>query len=98
MVTASTLLLHIFLMFISARLAGELCERLRQPAVIGELLVGMTLGPFAFFFSSRRRHTMVTCDWSSDVCASDLLDVVDGTEVDARHGDVRAEAVDQQHP
>src|SRR6266480_61753 len=25
-----------------------------------------------FFFSSRRRHTSVTCDWSSDVCSSDL--------------------------
>src|SRR5580698_10674123 len=25
-----------------------------------------------FFFSSRRRHTRVTCDWSSDVCSSDL--------------------------
>src|SRR6266480_3283981 len=24
-----------------------------------------------FFFSSRRRHTMLTCDWSSDVCSSD---------------------------
>src|SRR5690242_21903836 len=27
-----------------------------------------------FFFSSRRRHTRLTCDWSSDVCSSDLLD------------------------
>src|SRR6266571_5804523 len=28
---------------------------------------------FFFFFSSRRRHTSLTCDWSSDVCSSDLL-------------------------
>src|SRR6266480_3278297 len=28
---------------------------------------------FFFFFSSRRRHTRLTCDWSSDVCSSDLL-------------------------
>src|SRR6266571_4259860 len=27
-----------------------------------------------FFFSSRRRHTRLTCDWSSDVCSSDLSD------------------------
>src|SRR5438477_4952789 len=27
-----------------------------------------------FFFSSRRRHTRLTCDWSSDVCSSDLVD------------------------
>src|SRR5712692_8872340 len=26
----------------------------------------------AFFFSSRRRHTRWNCDWSSDVCYSDL--------------------------
>src|SRR4051812_49611606 len=25
-----------------------------------------------FFFSSSRRHTRLTCDWSSDVCSSDL--------------------------
>src|SRR5882762_10385137 len=28
-----------------------------------------------FFFSSRRRHTIFKCDWSSDVCSSDLLGV-----------------------
>src|SRR2546430_12082623 len=27
-----------------------------------------------FFFSSRRRHTRFDCDWSSDVCSSDLED------------------------
>src|SRR5882672_11809668 len=27
-----------------------------------------------FFFSSRRRHTRSLCDWSSDVCSSDLAD------------------------
>src|SRR5438132_10369980 len=35
-----------------------------------------------FFFSSRRRHTRSLCDWSSDVCSSDLgfvaLDFVAG--------------------
>src|SRR6266446_6017170 len=28
---------------------------------------------FIFFFSSRRRHTRLQGDWSSDVCSSDLL-------------------------
>src|SRR6266487_1251461 len=32
--------------------------------------VGFTL--LSFFFSSRRRHTRWTGDWSSDVCSSDL--------------------------
>src|SRR5256885_8821218 len=27
---------------------------------------------FDFFFSSRRRHTRLQGDWSSDVCSSDL--------------------------
>src|SRR6266550_5408337 len=27
---------------------------------------------FCFFFSSRRRHTRCSRDWSSDVCSSDL--------------------------
>src|SRR5260370_39949304 len=28
-----------------------------------------------FFFSSRRRHTRFKCDWSSDVCSSDLISI-----------------------
>src|SRR5438046_4533808 len=28
---------------------------------------------FVFFFSSRRRHTRLVSDWSSDVCSSDLV-------------------------
>src|SRR2546429_2103961 len=35
-----------------------------------EFVVGMV-----FFFSSRRRHTRCSRDWSSDVCSSDLLGV-----------------------
>src|SRR5260370_2257026 len=31
-----------------------------------------------FFFSSRRRHTRFKCDWSSDVCSSDLVKLANG--------------------
>src|SRR5256886_12259309 len=34
--------------------------------------VGVLRVSFFFFFSSRRRHTRFDCDWSSDVCSSDL--------------------------
>src|SRR5260370_11716749 len=34
-------------------------------------LIGVVRHSF-FFFSSRRRHTRFKCDWSSDVCSSDL--------------------------
>ena len=30
----------------------------------------------SFFFSSRRRHTRSKRDWSSDVCSSDLLELI----------------------
>src|SRR5256885_4191495 len=32
----------------------------------------ITVGACGFFFSSRRRHTRLQGDWSSDVCSSDL--------------------------
>src|SRR5260370_16217769 len=32
----------------------------------------MSVVSYFFFFSSRRRHTRFKCDWSSDVCSSDL--------------------------
>src|SRR5260370_27482908 len=46
-----------------------------------------------FFFSSRRRHTRFKCDWSSDVCSSDLtggsFDLCDqrhgGVEIGTHH-------------
>src|SRR2546430_8843896 len=37
---------------------------------------------FFFFFSSRRRHTRFDCDWSSDVCSSDLVDRAAQLQVD----------------
>src|SRR5260370_32292686 len=33
----------------------------------------LSISWFFFFFSSRRRHTRFKCDWSSDVCSSDLI-------------------------
>src|SRR5436190_1569981 len=36
------------------------------------LLLGKRIIAIFFFFSSRRRHTRSLCDWSSDVCSSDL--------------------------
>src|SRR4030043_1533730 len=34
----------------------------------------VNIGMFCVFFSSRRRHTRCSRDWSSDVCSSDLND------------------------
>src|SRR5690606_39438536 len=40
-----------------------------------------------FFFTSRRRHTRFSRDWSSDVCSSDLLAVGDLDRQPAQHED-----------
>src|SRR5256886_12064338 len=39
---------------------------------LGTLVYGEAVCLVVFFFSSRRRHTRFDCDWSSDVCSSDL--------------------------
>src|SRR5688572_27753284 len=45
-----------------------------------------------FFFSSRRWHTRFDCDWSSDVCSSDLFAKLSGAE-DALGVDADADIV-----
>ena len=47
---AAAVLTDIFLMFLAAKAAGALFERFGQPAVIGELLAGVVLGPYALGF------------------------------------------------
>lgn len=42
------ILLKLVILLGAAKLAGELAERLRQPAVLGELLAGVLLGPSLF--------------------------------------------------
>jgi Kef-type K+ transport system membrane component KefB len=41
------LLLELFAIFVSAKVVGELFERLRLPSVLGEILAGALLGPYA---------------------------------------------------
>src|SRR2546426_3569615 len=48
------------------------------------IIFGLHASSLYFFFSSRRRHTRLQGDWSSDVCSSDLIEdgvtmVVDGS-------------------
>src|SRR5205085_4978686 len=48
-----------------------------------------------FFFSSRRRHTRFDCDWSSDVCSSDLVNpaTLDPKAVAEYAGQAKAQSV-----
>ena len=40
-------LLELLVIFASAKILGEVFERLRLPAVLGEILAGIVLGPYA---------------------------------------------------
>src|SRR5690242_14931509 len=59
--------------------ASALAAVLANPSRFAGRNVGLVLSggniDTRFFFSSRRRHTRLTCDWSSDVCSSDLVTV-----------------------
>jgi Na+:H+ antiporter len=44
------LLLTLFVMFVAAKLAAEIFERLNMPAVAGEILAGIIIGPSVFAF------------------------------------------------
>src|SRR5256885_3550568 len=44
--------------------------------------VRLAVPHYCFFFSSRRRHTRLQGDWSSDVCSSDLLSAPQVTVMD----------------
>src|SRR5260370_1143875 len=48
------------------------CEYCAYYLLVCACLIGF------FFFSSRRRHTRFKCDWSSDVCSSDLYSHIPG--------------------
>ncbi len=39
------ILLALFIVLLAAKIAAELCERLRQPAVVGEIIAGIIIGP-----------------------------------------------------
>src|SRR2546430_4183232 len=57
-----------------ANVVSRVCKRGLSTVSKGmkEVGVGGAWRDGVFFFSSRRRHTRFDCDWSSDVCSSDL--------------------------
>src|SRR5437588_9602027 len=57
---------------------------MRAPSPVYFAVVSFLL----FFFSSRRRHTRSLCDWSSDVCSSDLAAAHDDAESRWRIGEI----------
>src|SRR5260370_19727378 len=70
-------------------------SRSARPFCQGEAgAVGLSRMPMArnlCFFSSRRRHTIFKCDWSSDVCSSDLTSVRREAQLEAKAAQMRKE-------
>src|SRR5215211_4308831 len=64
-----------------ARLSRRRCLSMTAGARV-EVFRGL---PLLFFFSSRSRHTRSLCDWSSDVCSSDLIQGHEETLAQAGH-------------
>src|ERR1022692_4128330 len=73
---------HLFLLrpLDGAARCSKRSDSRHQPEPLTRLLLGTATGISGlicvfpvFFFSSRRRHTRLQGDWSSDVCSSDLL-------------------------
>src|SRR2546430_8997885 len=64
---------------IISQIAQRTCNQSNTPslsrsgALCGLRAICDYMVPYFFFFSSRRRHTRFDCDWSSDVCSSDLV-------------------------
>src|SRR5256885_8896724 len=56
---------------IQAMLRSGTIRRVRQTLLATNLAQGALVDWQVFFFSSRRRHTRLQGDWSSDVCSSD---------------------------
>lgn len=44
---SAEIMFQVFVIFVAAKLAGEVASRLNVPAVVGELLVGILIGPYA---------------------------------------------------
>src|SRR5476649_1847137 len=72
---------------LSLRLPRSLCGFAAGAllCMAGLLLQVLLRYPLSVFFSSRRRHTRSLCDWSSDVCSSDL-NVIGGALLDTLMG------------
>ncbi|MBI2954883.1 MAG: cation:proton antiporter [Chloroflexi bacterium] len=72
---AATILLDILIIFAMAKLAGELFERVRQPAVLGEILAGVLIGPYALALIGQPGDGLIAA-FHSEEAAREALRIV----------------------
>ena len=54
------LLFHIFIIFTSAKILGEICVRMKMPPIIGELAAGVLLGNYVLNIINTSNHVLMS--------------------------------------
>jgi Kef-type K+ transport system membrane component KefB len=76
MSAVGSILIDLFVIFLAAKVAGEVFERLGQPPVIGELLAGVVIGPHALGLLGTARPALVDAFHGDTVASGEALRLV----------------------
>jgi Kef-type K+ transport system membrane component KefB len=69
------ILVDLFIIFAAAKLAGELFLRLKQPEVVGEVLAGIVIGPFALGLIGSPSNELVELFHGDEEAAEEALNI-----------------------
>ena len=72
----TSILVDLFIIFACAKLAGEIFLRLKQPAIVGEVLAGVVIGPYALGLIGDPSADFVTLFNGDEETATEALNVV----------------------
>jgi Kef-type K+ transport system membrane component KefB len=70
------ILFDLFIIFAAAKVAGELFARIKQPAIVGEVLVGITIGPHALALIGTPDSELISLFHGDKESAREALNIV----------------------